>query len=51
MKAWPPSFLAEVNLELIQRQGGQELGMESKAGRSDATCVESDLHYPTDNAL
>jgi hypothetical protein len=22
-----------------------------KAWRSDATCVESDLHYPTDSAL
>lgn len=51
VKALPPSFLAEVNLELIQRQGGQELGMELKAWRSDATCVESDIHYPTDSAL
>ena len=33
VKALPPSFLAEVNRELIQGQGRQELGMELKASQ------------------
>lgn len=51
VRALPPSFLAEINLELIQGRGRQELGMELKQWRSDATCVESDIHYPTDSGL
>lgn len=51
VKAVPPSFLDEVNLQLVEGRGRQELGMELNQWRSDATCVESDIHYPTDSAL
>ena len=51
VKALPPSFLDEVNVQLVQGRGRQELGMELKQWRSDATCVESDIHYPTDSGL
>jgi hypothetical protein len=47
MQALPPEFLEEVNVAVVN----QPAGMELTQWRSDATCVESNIHYPTDSAL
>jgi IS5 family transposase len=59
MKALPPEFLEEVNLGLLalQQQEAQQRAAASRqelpepAWRSDGTCVESNIHYPTDSSL
>jgi IS5 family transposase len=51
IQALPPEFLEEVNVAVVKQQAGQPAGMELTGWRSDATCVESNIHYPTDSAL
>ena len=67
MNALPVSFLEEVNLEISLRRGEKKqeaekpelekpevekpIAVELKQWRSDASCVESNIHYPTDSSL
>jgi IS5 family transposase len=51
IQALPPEFLEAVNVAVVQQQAGQPAGMDLTQWRSDATCVESNIHYPTDSAL
>lgn len=51
IQALPPEFLEEVNVAVVKQQAGRPAGMELTGWRSDATCVESNIHYPTDSAL
>ncbi len=41
----------EINQKLIIGEGGAKLEMGLKKWRSDATVVESNIHYPTDSGL
>jgi hypothetical protein len=65
--ALPVSFLEEVNLEISLRRGEKKqeaekpelekpevekpIAVELKQWRSEASCVESNIHYPTDSSL
>ncbi|MGH8533758.1 MAG: hypothetical protein ACREV1_13765, partial [Gammaproteobacteria bacterium] len=51
IQALPPEFLDAVNVAVVGQEAGQPAGMALSEWRSDATCVESNIHYPTDSAL
>ncbi len=51
IKALPKDLLEAINQHLLIREGSENLEMGLTKWRSDATVVESNIHYPTDSAL
>ncbi len=51
VKAIPEEYYEELNNQLVTKEGGEKLGLGLSKWRSDATVVESNIHYPTDSAL
>ena len=48
----PPGFLEQVNVAgLVQERGAKTLEMKLNTWRTDASCVESNIHHPTDSSL
>lgn len=51
VRAIPEQLLEAINQHLMIKEGKDNLGMNLEKWRSDATVVESNIHYPTDSAL
>ncbi len=49
VNAVPVQMYEALNQSIVKKKRGE--GMELKHWRTDATCVESNIHYPTDSSL
>lgn len=51
VSAVPAEMYEALNQSMVKKKRGGSDGMELKDWRVDATCVESNIHYPTDSSL